>query len=105
MNHGGKLKETPLSFFALAAWSAWTCLLFLPAMHDRYGYLPDALLVLLCFLDSRYVRYAAPQILCSGVVYTGYLYVYMWNEKMPYAPPSPPPSQALCPSACGCTWG
>lgn len=87
LNHGGKLKETPLSFFTLAAWSAWTCLLFLPAMHDRYGYLLDALLVLLCFLDSRYVRYAASQILCSGVVYTGYLYVYMWNEKMPYATP------------------
>ena len=43
LNHGGKLKETPLSFFTLAAWSAWTCLLFLPAMHDRYGYLLDAL--------------------------------------------------------------
>ena len=56
-------------------------------MHDRYGYLLDALLVLLCFLDSKYIKYAAAQIMCSGVVYTGYLYVYMWNSDMPYATP------------------
>lgn len=78
LNGGGKLKETPESFFVVAAWSAWTCLLFLPAMHDRYGYLMDALLVLLSCLDRKYLKYAAVQVLGSGVVYMGYLYVYMW---------------------------
>lgn len=86
LNGGGKLKETPESFFVVCAWSAWTCLLFLPAMHDRYGYLMDALLVLLCCLDRKYLKYAAVQILGSGVVYMGYLYVYKWPD-IPNASP------------------
>ena len=47
-------------------------------MHDRYGYLLDALLVLLSCLDRKYLKYAAVQVLGSGVVYMGYLYVYKW---------------------------
>ena len=30
-------------------WIIWTCVMFLPSMHDRYGYLVDILLVLLSF--------------------------------------------------------
>lgn len=76
LNVGGKLRETPQSFFTVAAWSAWTCLLFLPAMHDRYGYLLDSLLILLCFFDLKFLKYAAIQVLSSGIVYTSFLFSY-----------------------------
>ena len=85
LNVGGKIKENPLSLLTVAAWSAWTCILFLPAMHDRYGYLLDALLVLLCFFKPQFIKYAAVQIFGSGVVYTSYLYGYRWREIMPGA--------------------
>lgn len=85
LNQGGKLKEDSRSFFIVSVWSVWTCLLFLPSMHDRYSYPLDLLLVLLSFLDLRFLKYAAVQLFSSGVFYTGYLYLYIWVTDMPFA--------------------
>ncbi len=50
----------PVSFAAkdwvqAAAWISWTCVLFLPAMYDRYGYLAEILLLILFALDFQYI--------------------------------------------------
>ena len=42
-------------FLEAAVWSVWTCLVFLPAMHERYGYLLEILLLVLVFTDRKYL--------------------------------------------------
>lgn len=59
---------------ALAAHLVWTCLLFLPAMHDRYGYLLDILLVILAFANRQYLKYAAVALFASLYAYGVYLF-------------------------------
>lgn len=62
------------SFMKLLIWSVWTCLLFLPAMHERYGYLLDLLLILYVFLNKRGVQYAVIASICSVDRYARFLY-------------------------------
>lgn len=59
---------------ALAAHLVWTCLLFLPSMHDRYGYLLDILLVILAFVNKKYLKYAAVALFASLYAYGVYLF-------------------------------
>ena len=61
------------SYLNTACWFVWTCILFLPAMHERYTYLLDILLVLLCFIDKKYIKYAALSFLLSFITYGAYL--------------------------------
>lgn len=70
-------KETVLSrerFYAVAVWFMWSMLLFLPSMHDRYGYILDIVLLMLAFLDRRYLKYAVVTILLSLFCYGIYLF-------------------------------
>lgn len=39
-----------------ACWCVWTCVLFLPSMHERYTYLVDLLLLILTFVDRKYLK-------------------------------------------------
>ena len=43
----------PEVYIGVAAWSAWTCIMFLPAMHERYFYIVDILLLLLALVIPR----------------------------------------------------
>ena len=38
------------NFLSVACWSVWTCVLFLPSMHERYAYLVEILIVILFFV-------------------------------------------------------
>lgn len=51
----------------------WTCIIFLPAMHERYTYVLDLLLVMLAFTDRRYIKYAITALLTSCVAYCALL--------------------------------
>ena len=44
----------PQPFLETAIWTVWTCLIFLPAMHERYGYLLEILLLILVFVNKKY---------------------------------------------------
>lgn len=55
-------------------WVLWTCILFLPAMHERYTYPLDILLVVLCFIDKKYIKYAALSCTLSLITYGKYLF-------------------------------
>lgn len=61
------------NYLNTTCWFVWTCVLFLPAMHERYTYLLDLLLVLLCFLNTKYIKYAALSFLLSFTTYGFYL--------------------------------
>lgn len=41
----------PFEFVAVALWTTWVVLFFLPSMHERYGYLLTMLAVILSFVD------------------------------------------------------
>lgn len=44
----------PQPFLETAIWTVWTCLIFLPAMHERYGYLLEILLLVLVLVNKKY---------------------------------------------------
>ena len=60
---------------SILVWSVWTCLLFLPSMHERYGYMLDLLLVCFAFIEGKiYYQYAVVTCLCSLMTYGNYLF-------------------------------
>ncbi|MCI2046983.1 MAG: glycosyltransferase 87 family protein [Faecalibacterium sp.] len=54
----------------LAFWFSYTCVLFLPNMHERYDYLPCILAVILAFLAPRT---ALPALVLNGISLMGYV--------------------------------
>lgn len=73
LNH----KSTVLSrerFYTVAVWFMWSMLLFLPSMHDRYGYILDIVLLMLGCLDRRYLKYAFVTLFLSLFCYGIYLF-------------------------------
>lgn len=73
INNGLKLSETD-NFLYILAWSVWTVLLFLPAMHERYAYPLDIILVIYAFYNHKMFKYAAIAELCSLMTYGNYLF-------------------------------
>lgn len=61
----------------LSLWGAWSMVLFLPGMHDRYAYLADILSILLAVLYKRYWWTAAGCNLISLFVYCNYLFDWL----------------------------
>ncbi len=70
---GRKRMDTPEQFLNTAAWLVWVMFLFLPAMHERYTFLLDILLVLLAFLSPKYIKHACLSLLISLSTYGFYL--------------------------------
>lgn len=70
---GRKEIDSPESFLNTACWFFWTCVMFLPAMHERYTYGVDVLLVLLCFVNKRYIPHAALSVTLSTITYMTFL--------------------------------
>lgn len=64
------VKGRRLPFYPVAAWFVWTMLLFLPAMHDRYSYPLDVLLIIAAFGSRRYIAHAVTTALVSLALYT-----------------------------------
>ena len=59
---------------ALAVFVEWTCIVFLPAMHERYTYVMDLLLLMLAFINKKYLKYAFIAIGTSCITYSSYLF-------------------------------
>ena len=71
----GKMKmDTPERFLGVAAFTLWSLLLFLPEMHERYTYMLDIILIMMAFLNKRYIKYAIPSVLLSCMTYGRYLF-------------------------------
>lgn len=75
--------DTGEAFVGIATGFLWTCVLFLPAMHERYTYPVDILLILMTFINHKYWKYAAVSVLLSLSTYGNYLFgtgsVDIWN--------------------------
>jgi Predicted integral membrane protein len=61
------------SFLNTCVWFAWAMLLFLPEMHERYSFILDILLVMLCFFDVKYIKFAALSLFLSLISYGSFL--------------------------------
>ncbi|MCI2048532.1 MAG: hypothetical protein LKJ76_02295 [Lachnospiraceae bacterium] len=77
-----KQASSPTLFLPTAAWTAWTCVMFLPSMHERYGYLPEALLVISCCLQPALIPAAAAAVCCSLLHYGYYLFSYDISDEL-----------------------
>lgn len=55
-------------------WCVWTVILFLPAMHERYTYMLDIMLIMLCFVNVRYIWCAFVEVLLSILTYSHFLF-------------------------------
>lgn len=62
------------SFIGAAIGFVWLCILFLPAMHERYTYPLDILLLILAAVDRKYLKYAVVSELLSLSTYGAYLF-------------------------------
>lgn len=73
MSHNTRINTSKV-FFELAAWIVWTCILFLPCMHDRYGYLLEVLLIICFFIDKKNIRYVVPVLLFAMDRYSEFIW-------------------------------
>ena len=71
---GKKKMNTSEQYLNTCCWFLWTCILFLPAMHERYTYPLDIILIILCLLDKKYYKYATISVLFSITGYASYLF-------------------------------
>ncbi len=54
--------------------TVYTCVLFLPTMHERYGYIYEVTAILLMFFDKKYFMYGIGVLLLSCMTYGSYLF-------------------------------
>jgi len=60
-------------------WTVWTCMLFLPALHERYAYLLGILLVMAAAMNPRLIGYVA---LFEVTVVISYVR-FLWKDTVP----------------------
>ena len=59
-----------------AVWSAWTCVMFLPSMHQRYDIAVAVLLVILCTgINHAMIPFLLLSALCSTITMGNYLFL------------------------------
>lgn len=72
----GKQQFTKKELCKLSLWICWTCVLFLPSMHDRYGYVVDILTIILAIIDIKFIWYAFIHNLLTSMSYIKHLFEY-----------------------------
>jgi len=59
----------------LLIWTVWTVVMFMPGMHDRYGYLLETVLLVSLVIDlKKYLPYALGVYLATFISYSNYLF-------------------------------
>lgn len=70
----GSERFTPYRITEIACLMAWTCVEFLPSMHDRYSYMVEILLVILITMNRRYIVCLIPEGLMILMRYRAFLF-------------------------------
>lgn len=60
----------------------FTCVLFLPKMHERYGYVYEILAIIIAFMDRRTILPCVALNVITMVSYSAYLYGAEYNSRM-----------------------
>lgn len=69
------------NLMAFSVWCIWSCVLFLPAMHERYGLAMEVLFLLYVLLYKKDFAVCAGVYFCILCVYSSYLFqVEPWNK-------------------------
>lgn len=69
-----KRDDTEYNFLLVSLWIIWTLLLFMPAMRQRYTYLVDILLIIICFFNKKLIPSAIMEIVISLITYCVFLF-------------------------------
>lgn len=69
-----KYSQNPILILGLATWTVYTCVMFLPSIHERYSFMVDILLIILAFSNKKYISISILEILNSFMSYTIYLF-------------------------------
>ena len=72
------LFENRENMFYILVWSAWTCLVFLPAMHDRYGYIVEILMLIAAIYNLRLIPFAVLVEISGMLAVCGFL----WGDQV-----------------------
>lgn len=78
---GKKSLHKSEDYLNFCCWIVWTCVMFLPVMHERYTYLLDILLIILCFIDYIYLPFATISGILSLLSYSCFLFDTPYNSK------------------------
>lgn len=62
------------TWMLLLCWSVWTCILFLPSMHERYAYVLDAALLVLALVKPKYSLFFVLAEMVSCMTYGNFLF-------------------------------
>lgn len=82
LNHHDFIKIDGQEFLLLAIWTFWTCIMFLPGMHERYGFFVDVLLSLAVIEDRKLIPVAFLFILSSTIAYVRVLFGMAYNFNL-----------------------
>ena len=74
-----KVPMTTRNMIYMAFLLAYTCVLILPSMHERYGYLYEILAILVVFLQIRTLPCLFGMYLASFAIYGKYLFMFEIN--------------------------
>lgn len=67
-------KFSNFNLIGVATWTIYTCVVFLPAIHERYAYPVDILLLIMAIVNKKYLIVAVPELINTFLSYDRYLF-------------------------------
>lgn len=77
-----KVELSRRNMIFMAFLMAYTCVLILPSMHERYGYLYEILAILIVFLEIKTLPFLISMYIVSFAIYGSYLFLYTTNTTI-----------------------
>lgn len=73
-----------VGLFMIATWSLYTCMIFMPYLQERYGYVLDIFLIISIFVCKKIIVIVIPELILSFVSYMPALFIPKLFENMPF---------------------
>lgn len=78
-----RLVDKQKDLLLFSTWCLFTCVMFLPAMHERYGFAAEIFAVCYAFSDKRPGSFVAA-VLMNSVTIINYIGMMFWTIQVPY---------------------